>query len=103
MLILMIPYLRKSDEELSNSFLKEFLKMYPSITQDDVSFCGVSRAKNVFCLPTLNYSENVPGIRTSIDNYYIINSAQIINGTLNVNETIQVAESKLKEILNENS
>jgi hypothetical protein len=29
-----------------------------------------------------------------------VNSAQIINGTLNVNETIQVAESKLKDILN---
>jgi len=34
-----------------------------------------------------------------LGNYYIINSAQIINGTLNVNETIQVAETKLKEIL----
>jgi hypothetical protein len=31
-----------------------------------------------------------------------VNSAQIINGTLNVNETIQVAETKLSEILNEN-
>ena len=94
--------LQKSDEELSNSFLNEFLKMYPSITMDDVSFFGVSKAKNVFCLPTLKYSENVPEIKTSIDNYFIINSAQIINGTLNVNETIQVAESKIKEIVNEN-
>lgn len=94
--------LKESDGALSNSFLKEFMKMYPSISEDDVLFCGVSKAKNVFCLPTLNYSEGVPGIRTSIDNYYIINSAQIINGTLNVNETIRIAESKIKEILDEN-
>lgn len=93
--------LKESDEELCFIFLKEFLKMYPSVQADDVSFIGVSRAKNVFCLPNLNYSENIPGIKTSIDNYYIINSAQIINGTLNVNETIRVAESKIKEILNE--
>lgn len=93
---------KKSDEELSNTFLNEFLKMYPSVKRDDVLFCGVSKAKNVFCLPTLNYSESVPGIKTSIDNYYVVNTAQIINGTLNVNETIQVAENKLKEILNEN-
>jgi protoporphyrinogen oxidase len=90
------------NEELSKSFLKDFLKMYPSVSSADVSFCGVSKARNVFSLPTLNYSGNLPGIKTSIDNYYIVNSAQIINGTLNVNETIQVAETKLSEILNEN-
>jgi hypothetical protein len=54
----------------------------------------------VFALPTINYSKKVPGVTTSLGNYYIINSAQIINGTLNVNETILVAETKLKEILN---
>ena len=90
------------NDELSQTFLKEFLKMYPSLNKNDVSFCGVSKARNVFSLPTLNYSEKLPGIRTSVDNYFIINSAQIINGTLNVNETIQVAETKLTEILSEN-
>lgn len=91
------------DEELAKSFLNDFLKMYPSVSSADVSFCGVSKARNVFSLPTLNYSGNLPGIKTSIENYYIVNSAQIINGTLNVNETIQVAETKLAEILNENA
>lgn len=95
--------LNVSNDELSQTFLKDFLKMYPSVNRNEVSFCGVSKARNVFSLPTLNYSENLPGIRTSVDNYFIINSAQIINGTLNVNETIQVAETKLTEILNENA
>jgi protoporphyrinogen oxidase len=90
------------DEELSKSFLNDFLRMYPSINKNDVSFCGVSKARNVFSLPTLNYSDKLPGIKTLIENYYIVNSAQIINGTLNVNETIQVAETKLVEILIEN-
>lgn len=93
--------LNVSNEELSQDFLTRFLKMYPSVNREEVSFCGVSKARNVFCLPTLNYSQKLPGIKTSMDNYFIINSAQIINGTLNVNETIQVAESKLDEILNE--
>jgi protoporphyrinogen oxidase len=87
------------EDKLSQSFLNDFLKMYPSIDSSDVTFCGISKARNVFSLPTLNYSENLPEIKTSIDNYFIINSAQIINGTLNVNETIQVAETKLSEIL----
>lgn len=89
------------NEELGQIFLNEFLKMYPSVKPNEVLFCGVSKVRNVFTLPTLNYSEKLPGINTSLNNYFIINSAQIINGTLNVNGTIQVAESKLAEILHQ--
>jgi protoporphyrinogen oxidase len=89
----------KSADELRNLFLGSLYKMYPNLSKDDLLFWGVSKARIVFALPTINYSKKVPGVRTSLGNYYIINSAQIINGTLNVNETIQVAENKLKEIL----
>lgn len=93
------PMFDKSDDEIRQHFLGSLFKMYPQLSDDDVKFWGVSKARIVFALPTLNYSKIVPGVTTSLGNYYIINSAQIINGTLNVNETIQVAESKLKEIL----
>jgi protoporphyrinogen oxidase len=89
----------KSEEELQNLFMGSLYKMYPYLSKNDVNFWGTSKARIVFALPTINYSKKVPKVTTSLDNYYIINSAQIINGTLNVNETIQVAESKLKEIL----
>lgn len=89
----------KSDEELREIFLGALYKMYPNLSDDDVHFWGVSKARIVFALPTIGYSKKVPGVTTSLKNYYIVNSAQIINGTLNVNETIQVAETKLKEIL----
>ncbi len=89
----------KSDAEIRSIFLGALLKMYPELKEEDVVFWGVSRARIVFALPTIGYSKNVPDIDTSIRNFYIVNSAQIINGTLNVNETIQVAENKLKEIL----
>jgi protoporphyrinogen oxidase len=92
----------KSNDELREIFLGALFKMYPALTQDDLHFWGVSKARLVFALPTIDYSKKVPGVTTSLKNYYIINSAQIINGTLNVNETIQVAESKLREILNNN-
>lgn len=89
----------KSDGEIREVFLGALFRMYPELKEEDVVFWGVSRARIVFALPTLGYSKKVPGIRTSIPNFYIVNSAQIINGTLNVNETIQVAENKLQEIL----
>jgi protoporphyrinogen oxidase len=89
----------KSDEELQTLFLGSLYKMYPNLSQNDLNFWGTSKARIVFALPTINYSKKVPKVTTSLGNYYIINSAQIINGTLNVNETIQVAETKLQEIL----
>jgi protoporphyrinogen oxidase len=95
------PLFNRNEDELKQYFLPPFLKMYPQLSEEDIVFFGVSKARVVFALPTLEYSKNLPSIKTSLDGYYIINNAQIINGTLNVNETIQVAEEKLKEIWNE--
>jgi len=92
----------QDDNQLKDLFLSSLFKMYPNLSEEEVNFWGVSKARIVFALPTINYSKKLPGVTTSLDNYYIINSAQIINGTLNVNETIHVAETKLKEILKEN-
>ncbi len=93
------PLFNVPEEELSKTFLDKFLNMYPVLKKEDILFCGIAKARNVFTLPTIDYSKRLPGIRTSLENYFIINSSQIINGTLNVNETVQVAENKLKEIL----
>ncbi|MFW5658287.1 MAG: FAD-dependent oxidoreductase, partial [Bacteroidota bacterium] len=90
-----------TDSETGDFFVDSLLKMYPDLKNEDILYVGVSKARQVFALPTIDYSVNLPGIKTSIPYFYIINSAQIINGTLNVNETIQVAESKLKEIIND--
>lgn len=97
------PLFDATDADLRKLFVGSLLKMYPSLAEKDILFWGVSKAHIVFALPTINYSKKIPGISTSITNYYIINSAQIINGTLNVNETIQVAETKLNEILNKDA
>lgn len=95
------PLFEKDDAAIRKVFCDALCKMYPQLSEDDILFWGTSKARLVFALPTINYSKNIPGITTSLGNYYIVNSAQIINGTLNVNETILVAESKLKEILNQ--
>ena len=82
----------KSDAEIEEIFISALEKMYPHFSRADVSAFKVSRVRQVFPLPTLDYSANVPSVETSIENLFIVNSAQITNGTLNVNETIQSAE-----------
>lgn len=82
----------KTDAEIEEIFLNALEKMYPHFSRKDVLAFKISRVRNVFPIPTLNYSVNLPGVKTSIDGVFIVNSAQITNGTLNVNETVQLAE-----------
>lgn len=82
----------KTDAEIEEIFLSALEKMYAHFDRKDVSAFKISRVRNVFPIPILNYSENLPDVKTSLENVYIVNSAQITNGTLNINETVQLAE-----------
>ncbi|MCW6035946.1 NAD(P)/FAD-dependent oxidoreductase [Spirulina subsalsa FACHB-351] len=88
-----------TDEELKAQFMTALLKMYPHLHPDDLLSFQVSRVKYVLPISTLNYSRNLPPMTTSIPGIHIVNSAHILNGTLNINETIQLAERAIKEIL----
>jgi hypothetical protein len=55
----------------------------------------VARAKYVAALSTIDYSQRLPPIVTSVPGLYALNSAHILEGNLNVNETITLGESKL--------
>ncbi len=93
----------KSDAEIEEIFVSALEKMYPHFKCEDVVNFKISRVRQVFPLPTLNYSANVSSVKTSLENVFIVNSAQITNGTLNVNETIQLAEKFLATEFTESS
>jgi protoporphyrinogen oxidase len=87
----------KSDDEIREQFLNGLQKMYPKFDRDDVIEFKVSRVRQVFPLPVLNYSRDLSPMRTSLDDLYVVNSSHIVNGTLNVNETVALAESFFEE------
>ncbi len=89
----------RSDKEIEEMFLGALEKMYDGFSREDVVEFKVSRVRQVFPLPVLNYSETLPPVATSIDGLYIVNSSQITNGTLNVNETVQLAEKFCKSLV----
>lgn len=94
------PLFNQSDEEIKNYFIDNFKKMYPWLADDNIKFVGVARAKHVITVAKLGYSETLQDVKTSMPNVYIVNTSHIKDGTLNVNETVRVAETKLEEILN---
>jgi hypothetical protein len=66
--------------------------MIPGFRRDDVLAFRISRVPAVFPIPTLSYSEHLPALAASMPGLYLVSSANIVNGTLNVNETVQLAE-----------
>ena len=79
----------KTDDEMRELFVSALERMYPAFTAADVLAFQVSRVREVLAVSTLDYSDELlPSLATSLPNVFLLNSAQIANGTLNVNETI---------------
>jgi protoporphyrinogen oxidase len=94
------PLLDESDGAIEARFTNELLRMYPGyIDRSDIVAFRVARARYVAALPTLNYSELAPPVPTSVPGLYLVNSSQIVNGTLNVNETVQLANRAVPTLL----
>jgi protoporphyrinogen oxidase len=88
------PFWALSDAQVREVLLEGLARMYPAFAPADVVAFQVARVRDMLAVSTLNYSEAVmPALRTSLPNVCVVNSAQIPNGTLNVNETIGLAES----------
>ena len=93
------PLFASSDDEIEGRFLAALFRMYPSLTADDVITCRTSRVRQVFAIPTIGYSRALPPTATSIQGVHILNSAHIVNGTLNVDETVQLAETWVARVV----
>jgi protoporphyrinogen oxidase len=86
------PFFERSDEEVRKIFFEGLKRVYPALREDDVVAFRLSRARQVMAISTLEYSRRCPPIDASVPGLHFVSSAHITNGTLNVNETIQLAE-----------
>ena len=84
-----------TDAEIRELFVSALERMYPGFRREQVLAFQVSRVKEVLAVTTLRYTEErLPPLTTSLPDVSIVNSAQIANGTLNVNETIGLANTQ---------
>jgi protoporphyrinogen oxidase len=86
------PFFEADDDEVRARFMPALLRLYPYLVEDDVLAFRVSRVRQVFAISTLGYSERVPPLHTSQPGIHLCGSAQIVNGTLNVDEAVALAE-----------
>jgi len=93
------PAFEQSDEAIEARFTSALLGMYPSLGREDILAFRVSRVRQVLAVATLDYSETLPPMATSVPGLHVVNSAHIVNGTLNVDETIKLADAAVPSLL----
>ncbi|MCB1477422.1 MAG: FAD-dependent oxidoreductase [Rhodobiaceae bacterium] len=93
------PLFEASDEDLKALILGGLNQLYPDISAGDIAAFRISRAPHVFPVPVRGYASMAPGIVTSVPGLYTVNSANILDATFSVNETIELADRALAQIL----
>jgi protoporphyrinogen oxidase len=88
------------DAAVREAFLAALERMYPAFRRDDVLAFQVARVREVLAVTTLRYSSSrMPPLDTSVPGVHVVNSAQIAQGTLNVNETVTLAETQAAALI----
>jgi protoporphyrinogen oxidase len=96
------PSWGRSDSDIEAEFLGGLEEMYPHFRRQQVRAVQVSRVREMLAVTTVQYSAKLlPPIKTSVERIFIINSAQIANGTLNVNETLRLAHHMSQQLQRE--
>jgi protoporphyrinogen oxidase len=84
-----------SDPEIEARFVAGLERMFPGFEPSRIRAFRISRVRQVCAIPTLGYSEHLPPTTTQVPGVHLLGSAHVIHGTLNVNETVKLAEEAL--------
>jgi len=85
--------LKRPEEEVRNEFLAGLRLIFPDFSDDDIVSCRVHRAIKVQPLQVLNFSDLIPTIATQHPDFFVLNTAQFVNNTLNNNEVIRAVDA----------
>jgi hypothetical protein len=91
------PVFQRSDEEITSEFVGALRRIHPSIGRQDVLASRVSRVRHVFPRPVAGRAV-LPPMDTSVPGVHLLNSSHIQYGTLNVNETVQLARTHARRL-----
>ncbi len=83
------PLLKASDDSIRADFERGVKDMFPDLKAEDIVDMQVYRAIKVQPLQVLNYSRLVQQPQTRHADFYVLNTAQFVNNTLNNNQVIR--------------
>ncbi|MDH3697578.1 MAG: FAD-dependent oxidoreductase [Flavobacteriaceae bacterium] len=95
------PYWSKTDSELKALFLEGVKDLYPDFDESDIESSHINRAFKVQPLQVLNYSEIIPKIHTKHPDFFVLNTSQFVNDSVNNNSVVTHVNSFVDEYKHE--
>jgi len=89
------PKFEQDDETLILEFLPAIKRLFPGLHDEDIASWHFNRARIVQPLQVLNYSRQVPQIRTHHPGLFVLNTGQFKSSTVNNNEVVRMASEFL--------
>jgi len=83
----------RAEEELREEFLSGLRIMFPELDDEDIVSARIYRAVKVQPLQVFNFSEIIPTTDTLHPDFFVLNTAQFVNNTLNNNEVIRAVDT----------
>ena len=87
------PWMDKTDHEVREVFLQGLQLMFPTFSLDNIVSVHIHRAAKVQPLQVINYSKLVPTVVTANKDFWVLNTAQLVQDTLNNNAVIRHVEA----------
>ena len=88
--------LQKSEDDLRPDFEQGLLTLFPELSKDDIVDLRVFKAIKVQPLQVVGYSELIPSWETRHPDFFILNTSQFVNNTLNNNEVVSLVSKFLE-------
>lgn len=84
--------LQRPDNELQQEFLEGIRLIFPDLGDEDIVSSSIYRAIKVQPLQVLDFSARVPRQETLHPDFFVLNTAQFVNNTLNNNEVVRAVD-----------
>lgn len=84
----------EDDETIQQLCLNTLERMYPHFSRKEVKSIQTARARYVMSIPTLGYSQKRAPVKCESPGLFVLNSARIVDGTLNVNEILRLVDQE---------
>jgi protoporphyrinogen oxidase len=91
------PLLRRPDEEIRKLFFDGLRVMFSNVEEYGIEGVHINRALKVQPLQVLNYSTFVPKVVTAHNDFFVLNTSQFVNCTLNNNEVVRAVDTFLEQ------
>jgi hypothetical protein len=88
----------EDDDAVVERCLSDLLLRYPQLHRDDVVGARLARARHVMPVPEPGRGTDAPAVSTGVPGLFLASSAQVVDGTLNVETTLALAEAAIAEI-----